>query len=138
MPVTTAGRLRRVPPHLGLPGRTGLWDTRRSAAVDVGAGYGLSVDDNDAVVGVRDRVGGNDLTQATSGDRPTVDKATIPGATLIETVQDDHLKAAVTGQILTVALAFRDDGASTERHLLSRDTSEATDKPAFQISIIVE
>jgi hypothetical protein len=128
------------------PGRTGLqryrtqhWDTRRPATVDVGSGYGVSVDDGDAVTQVKNLVpSGAVMAQASAGDRPTVDTATIPGALLIETVNDDYMSAAVSGQILTLAIAFRDDGASTTRILAARDTSEVTDKPAFEISIIEE
>jgi hypothetical protein len=128
------------------PGRTGLqryrtqhWDTRREATVNVGSGYGVSVDDGDPVEEVKNLVpSGAVLAQASAGDQPTVDTATVPGALLIETINDDYMSAAVSGQILTLAIAFRDDGASTERSLVARDTSEATDKPAFELSIIEE
>lgn len=119
--------------------RTEHWDTREPNTVDVGSGYGVSVDDGDSIEEIRTLVpGGVPLTQATAGDRPTVDLTTVPGAVLVATVNNDHMVAAVTGDILTIAIAFRDDGASTERHLLSRDTSETTDKPAIEIAIIEE
>lgn len=128
------------------PGRTELqgsrtehWDTREPETVDVGSGYGVSVDDGDSIEQIRTLIpGGTTLTQATAGDRPTVDLTTVPGAILVSTINDDHMVAAVTGQILTLAIAFRDDGASATRHILARDASETTDKPAFLLSIIEE
>lgn len=128
------------------PGRTRLqryrtehWDTRRPVTVDVGSGYGVSIDDGDAIEEVRNLVSGAaTLTQATAGDRPSVDRATVPGALLVETVNDDHMVAPVATQLLTIAIAFRDDGSSSARVLLARDTSETTDKPAIEISLIEE
>lgn len=116
-----------------------VWNTRRANSVDVGSGYGISVDDNDSITNIRNfGTAGTVMTQGAAGDRPTVDKATIAGATLVETINDDHMTAAVSGQLLTIAVAFRDDGSSSERALLARDTSAVTDKPAFDLSIIVE
>lgn len=97
------------------------------------AGGGTPVD-NDAIEAMLDASGGAaDATQATSGQRPTVQSELHDGVLTVVFTSDDHLDITPAGAVQELVFVI---GPATAGAIFAADTSATTDKPALIVDVI--
>jgi hypothetical protein len=97
------------------------------------AGGGVPVD-NDTIEAMLDASGAAaDATQATAGQRPTVQSEPNDGVLTVVFASDDHLDITPGGDVQELVFVI---GAATSGEIFAIDTSATTDKPALIVDVI--